>query len=75
MSLTNKYKELITAARAARVSDLQVKEQNGVLHIEGTAPSEETKQKLTHLYERLDSDGSGDVVMNITIPQRDGQNN
>ena len=75
MSLTNKYRELITAARAARISDLQVKEQNGVLHIEGVAPSEETKQKLKHLYERLDSDGSGDVVMNITIPQTNGQNN
>ena len=75
MSLTNKYSELITAARAARISDLQVKEQNGVLHIEGVAPSEETKQKLKHLYERLDSDGSGDVVMNITIPQTNGQNN
>ena len=75
MSLTNKYRELITAARAARISDLQVKEQNGVLHIEGIAPSEETKQKLRYLYERLDSDGSGDVVMNITIPQRNGQNN
>ena len=75
MSLTNKYSELITAARAARISDLQVKEQNGVLLIEGIAPSEETKQKLEYLYERLDSDGSGDVVMNITIPQRDKQNN
>jgi hypothetical protein len=75
MSLTNKYSELITAARAARISDLQVKEQNGVLLIEGIAPSEETKQKLKYLYERLDSDGSGDVVMNITIPQRDKQNN
>ena len=75
MSLTNKYRELITAARAARISDLQVKEQNGVLHIEGIAPSEETKQKLRYLYERLDSDGSGDVVMNITIPKTNGQNN
>jgi len=75
MSLTNKYSELITAARAARISDLQVKEQNGVLHIEGIAPSEETKQKLKHLYERLDGDGSGEVVMNITIPQTNGQNN
>jgi hypothetical protein len=75
MSLTNKYSELITAARAARISDLQVKEQNGILLIEGIAPSEETKQKLKYLYERLDSDGSGDVVMNITIPQRDKQNN
>ena len=75
MGLKDKYSELITAARAAKVSDLQVKEQDGVLHIEGMAPSEETKLKLTHLYERLDSDGSGDVVMNISIPQRNGQHN
>ena len=75
MSLKDKYSELITAARAARVSDLQVKEQNGVLHIDGIAPSEETKQKLRYLYERIDSDGSCDVVMNITILQNDGQNN
>ena len=75
MGLKDKYSELITAARAAKVSDLQVKEQDGVLHIQGIAPSEETKLKLTHLYERLDGDGSGDVVMNITIPQRNGQDN
>ncbi len=75
MSLTNKYSELISAARAARVSDLQVKEQNGVLHIEGIAPSEETKLKLKLLYERLDGDGSGEVVMNLTIPQRNGHGN
>lgn len=75
MGLKDKYSELITAARAAKVSGLQVKEQDGVLHIEGIAPSEETKLRLTHLYERLNSDGSGDVVMNITIPQRNGQDN
>jgi|GEM_PF-6804118 len=75
MALKDKYSELITAARAAKVYNLQVTEQDGVLHIEGIAPSEETKQKLRHLYERLDGDGSGDVVMNITIPQRNGQDN
>ena len=75
MSLKDKYRELITAARAAKVSDLQVKEQDGVLHIDGIAPSAETKQKLKYLYERIDSDGSGDVIMNITIPQHNGRNN
>ena len=74
MALKDKYSELITAARAAKVSDLQVTEQNGVLHIDGIAPSEETKQKLLYLYERIHSDGPGDVVLNITIPQRNGQN-
>ena len=75
MSLKDKYRELITAARAAKVHNLQVEEQNGVLLIEGIAPSEETKQKLRHLYERIDSDGSGDVMMNINIPQKNGQDN
>ena len=75
MALLEKYRELITAARAAKVSDLQVTEQNGVLHIDGIAPTEQTKQKLQYLYERIDSDGLCDVVMNITIPQKNGQNN
>ena len=75
MALKDKYSELITAARAAKVSALEVTEQDGVLHIEGTAPSEETKQKLQYLYERIHCDGPGDVVLNLTIPQQNGQNN
>lgn len=75
MALKDKYSELITAARAAKVSDLQVTEQNGVLHIDGIAPTEETKQKLMYLYERIHCDSPGDVVLNITIPQQNGQNN
>ena len=46
MALKDKYSELITAARAAKVYNLQVKEQDGVLHIEEIAPSEETKAKI-----------------------------
>lgn len=75
MALKDKYSELITAARAAKVSDLQVIEQNGVLHIDGIAPSEATKQKLLYLYERINSDNPGDVVLNITIPQQNGHDN
>lgn len=75
MGLKEKYRELITAARAAKVHNLEVKEQDGVLHIDGIAPSAETKQKLKYLYERIDGNGSGDVMMNITIPQNDGRNN
>ena len=75
MALKDKYSELITAARAANVSELQVTEQNGVLHIDGIAPSEETKQKLLYLYERIHCDISGDVVLNITISQQNGQHN
>jgi len=75
MALKDKYSELITAARAAKVSDLQVTEQDGVLHIDGIAPSAETKQKLLHLYERIHCDGPGDVVLNISIPQQNGQDN
>lgn len=37
MALQEKYKELIDAAKAAGVNDLQVREQDNVLHIDGTA--------------------------------------
>lgn len=75
MGLMEKYRELITAARAAKVSDLQVNEQDGMLHIDGIACSAETKHRLKYLYERIDTDGSGDVIMNISIPQNNGRNN
>jgi len=46
MALQDKYRELVTAAQSAGVSNLQVREQDNVLYIDGVAPSEEKKQKL-----------------------------
>jgi prepilin-type processing-associated H-X9-DG protein len=45
MALQTKYEELIRTARTSGVSDLQVREQNNVLYIDGHAPSENVKQQ------------------------------
>ena len=39
MALQDKYKELTDAAKAAGINNLQVREQNNVLYIDGSAPS------------------------------------
>lgn len=65
MALVDKYKELVDAASAAGTQDLQVREQDGVLYIDGSANGT-TKQQLWDLYEKIDPDyASGDLVMNI----------
>ncbi len=66
MALQDKYKELIDAANAAGVSSLQVREQNNVLYIDGTAPSGDVKDNLWSIYNKIDPDyRTGDLVLNI----------
>jgi hypothetical protein len=65
MALQDKYKELIDAAGAAGVNDLNIREQDGVLYIDGVTNGT-VKQQLWDTYERLDPNyASGDLVMNI----------
>ena len=73
MALQDKYRELVTAAQSAGVSNLQVREQDKVLYIDGVAPSEEIKQRLWDIYGKIDPDyRSADVVMNIKVVQGAG---
>ena len=73
MALKDKYKELIDAAGSSGVSNFQAREQDGVLYIDGTAPSSDVKQKLWGIYEKLNPDfRSSDVVMNITAGAGEG---
>ncbi len=66
MALQDKYKELTDAATAAGVSNLQVREQNNVLYIDGTAPTGEVKDNLWAIYNKIDPDfRAGDLVLNI----------
>jgi nucleoid-associated protein YgaU len=66
--LRDKYQSLITMAEGSGVADLNIQEQNNVLHIHGTAPSEAVKQQLWDEYNRLDPDmRSGDVVLNLDV--------
>jgi uncharacterized protein YgiM (DUF1202 family) len=60
MALQQKYAELISRAQSSGVSNLQVREQDNVLYVDGTA--------LWSIYERLDPDFRGnDIVMNIAV--------
>jgi len=70
MALQDKYRELVTAAESAGVSNLQVREQDSVLYIDGVAPSEEIKQRLWNIYGKIDPDyRSADLVMNVKVVQ------
>jgi len=73
MALKDKYSEVVNAANAAGVTNLQVREQDNVLYIDGVAPSADVKQRLWDLYGKLDPDyRAGDVVMNISVANGSG---
>ena len=66
MALQDKYKELTHAATAAGVTDLKVREQDGVLYIDGVAPSGAVKDQLWNIYGKIDPDmRAGDLMLNI----------
>ena len=68
MALQTKYAELVNAATAANVANLQVREQDSVLYIDGEAPTGAVKDQLWATYEKLDPEyRSADVVMNINV--------
>jgi nucleoid-associated protein YgaU len=68
MALTEKYQSVVSTANQAGISDLSVQEQDNVLYVTGTAPSEEAKQKVWDEYNRIDPDmRAGDMVLNIQV--------
>jgi uncharacterized protein YgiM (DUF1202 family) len=68
MALQDKYKELVDTANASGVSNLQVREENNVLYIDGQAPSGAVKDKLWEVYGKIDPDfKAGDLVMNVDV--------
>ena len=68
MALQDKYAELLTAAQSHGVSNLSVAEQDGVLHVSGTAKSTADYDVLWALYSKIDPNmASGDLMMNIDI--------
>ncbi|TDW49104.1 LysM domain-containing protein [Flavobacterium sp. 270] len=70
MSLQDKYRQLTDLAADLRISNLQVREQDNVLYIDGTAKSAGEKDQLWDAYNKLDPDyRSADVVMNIEVQQ------
>jgi hypothetical protein len=68
MALQDKYKQLVDTANASGVANLQVREQDGVLYIDGEAPSGSVKDQLWDIYGKIDPNFlSGDVVMNVNV--------
>lgn len=68
MAVQDKYQELLAAAQAANVSNLQVREEDNVLYIDGEAPTGEVKDNLWDIYGKIDPNYSGgDLVMNINV--------
>lgn len=68
MLLQNKYQSLIHKAQTAGTQNLQVREQNNVLYIDGQVPSEDVKKQLWDEYNRIDPDyRAGDLVLNVDV--------
>lgn len=70
MALQEKYSELIRTANSQGATNLQVREQNNVLYIDGDVTSVEAKDAIWAAYEKIDPEfRSADVVMNINAPE------
>ena len=68
MALQDKYAELIESATGLGVDGFSVAEQNGVLHVAGTAKSTADYDSIWALYDKIDPGmNSGDLVLNLDI--------
>ncbi len=68
MALQDKYAELVQTATSLGVDSLATAEQDGMLHISGTAKSTADYDTLWALYDKIDPGmSSGDLMMNIDI--------
>jgi len=70
MALTDKYQPVINLANTKGVTNLQVREQDNILYINGTAQSEEVKQQIWDTYGAIDPDyRAGDLILNIEVAE------
>jgi uncharacterized protein YgiM (DUF1202 family) len=68
MALQDKYAELLQAANTLGIANLAVAEQDGVLHVSGTAKSTSDYDSLWAIYDKVDPGmASGDLMMNVDI--------
>ncbi|MGZ3852500.1 MAG: SH3 domain-containing protein [Flavisolibacter sp.] len=73
MALEQKYQELINAAKTSEIQNLQVREQDNVLYIDGEASSGAAKDNLWNIYNKIDPDfREGDLVLNINVKAATG---
>lgn len=68
MALQDKYAELLQTATSLGVTNLAAAEQDGVLHVSGTAKSTADYDALWALYAKIDPNmANGDLMLNIDI--------
>ncbi len=68
MALQDKYKQLIETGTALGITDFDIKEQENVLYINGTAPSGTVKDQLWAVYNEIDPNfATGDLVLNVNV--------
>jgi len=66
--LQEKYKPLLDLANSLGVTNLQVREQDNVLYIDGTAPTGAIKDQLWDEYGKIDPNfAGGDLVLNVNV--------
>jgi nucleoid-associated protein YgaU len=69
--LQEKYQTLLELANSNGTT-YELSEGDGVLHVTGTAPSEDAKKQLWDEYERIDPDfQSSDLILNISTGSGD----
>ncbi|HVF48057.1 MAG TPA: LysM peptidoglycan-binding domain-containing protein [Pyrinomonadaceae bacterium] len=69
--LQEKYQTLLELANSNGTT-YELSEGDGVLHVTGTAPSEEAKKQLWDEYERIDPDfQSSDLILNVSTGSGD----
>ncbi len=70
MSLQEKYQAIINAATGNGAPNLTAVEQDNVLYITGTAPTNQAKDAIWDVYESIDPEmRAGDLVLNISVDQ------
>jgi nucleoid-associated protein YgaU len=70
MSLQEKYQAIINAATGNGTTNLTAVEQDNVLYITGTAPTNQAKDAIWDVYESIDPEmRAGDLVLNISVDQ------
>jgi nucleoid-associated protein YgaU len=70
MALQDKYAQLLHYVQGNGVTNLTVQEQEGVLYVTCTAPTNQAKDQIWNLYESIDPEmRSGDLVLNVTVDQ------
>lgn len=65
-----KYKSLVDLATSQGVANLQVREQEGVLYIDGIAPTAAVKDAIWDHYETLNPEfRDSDLIMNLSLAE------